>query len=98
MKKPSRVQRVEKVVVFAVAINEIQILDMIGVFLYVLFKKVTFLSRGAELTLLGFCLLIVIWGAAMDIRDALITRRVADQTRMLEEAYGQLEDLNATLR
>lgn len=98
MKKPSRVLRVEKVVGFAVAINVFQILAMIGVFLYVLFKKVTFLSRGAELTLLGFCLLIVIWGAAMDIRDALITRRVADQTRMLEEAYGQLEDLNATLR
>ena len=49
MKKPSRVLRVEKVVGFAVAINVFQILAMIGVFLYVLFKKVTFLSRGAEL-------------------------------------------------
>lgn len=88
----------EKVVGFAVAINVFQIIAMIGVFLYVLLKKVTFLSRGAELTLLGFCMLIVIWGAAMDIRDALITRKVADQTRMLEEAYGQLEGLNATLR
>ena len=64
----------EKVVGFAVAINVFQIIAMIGVFLYVLLKKVTFLSRGAELTLLGFCMLIVIWGAAMDIRDALITR------------------------
>lgn len=88
----------EKVVGFAIAINVLQIAAMIGVFLYVLLKRVAFLSRGAELALLGFCTLVVIWGAAMDIRDALITRRVADQTRMLEEAYGQLEDLNATLR
>ena len=92
MKKPSRVLRVEKVVGFAVAINVFQILAMIGVFLYVLFKKVTFLSRGAELTLLGFCLLIVIWGAAMDIRDPPRRRSDADARRSLRATRGSERD------
>ena len=66
--------------------------------IYVLLHDVAFLSRGAELVLLGFCLLIVIWGAAIDIRDALVARKIAEQTRMIEEAYAQLEELNGTLR
>lgn len=89
---------VEKTIRFAVSINALQILAMGGVFGYVLLKRVTFLSRNAELALLGFCLLIVIWGAVMDIRDAMTTRKIAEQTQMIEEAYRQLEDLNGSLR
>ena len=89
---------VRKTTRFAIIINALQILAMGSVFCYVLLHDVTFLSRNAELVLLGFCLLIVIWGAAMDIRDAVITTRIAEQTHMLEEAYSQLEDLNGTLR
>lgn len=89
---------VKKVTQFAVVINALQILAMGGVFAYVLLHKVAFLSRNAELVLLGFCLLIVIWGAVMDIRDAITTQKIAEQTQMLEEAYLQLENLNGTLR
>ena len=89
---------VQKMTRFAVALNTLQILAMGGVFIYVLLHDVAFLSRGAELVLLGFCLLIVIWGAAIDIRDALVARKIAEQTRMIEEAYAQLEELNGTLR
>lgn len=89
---------VEKVTRFAVGINALQILAMAGVFGYVLFHDIAFLSRNAELALLGFCLLIVIWGAVMDIRDAMTTRKIAEQTQMIEEAYQQLEELNGTLR
>lgn len=89
---------VRKATRFAIVINALQVAAMSGVFFYVLLKKVTFLSRNAELTLLGFCLIIVVWGAVMDIRDALTARKIANQSQMLEEAYGQLEDLNATLR
>lgn len=89
---------VQKMTRFAVILNTLQIFAMGSVFVYVLLHDVTFLSRSAELVLLGFCLLIVIWGAAMDIRDALVARKIAEQTRMIEEAYGQLEALNGTLR
>ena len=89
---------VNKVTHYAIAINALQIAAMSSVFFYILLKKVTFLSRNAELALLGVCLVIVVWGAIMDIRDALMARKIAEQTQMLEEAYNQLEKLNATLR
>lgn len=88
---------VQKTTRFAVIINALQILAMVGVFGYVLLNEVS-LPHSAELILLGFCLLIVVWGAVIDIRDAVTTRRIAEQTQMIEEAYGQLESLNGTLR
>lgn len=89
---------VRKATRFAVAINALQILAMAGVFGYVLFHRVTFLSHTAELALLGLCLLIIVWGAIMDIRDAITTEKIAEQTSMIEEAYRQLENLNGLLR
>lgn len=89
---------VRKATRFAVAINILQILAMGGVFLYALLNKIAFLSHTAELALLGLCLFVVIWGAVMDIRDAVIAERIAEQSAMIEEAYGQLENLNGLLR
>ncbi len=89
---------VRKTTRLAVIINALQILAIGGVFLYVLLNEVALLSHNAELALLGCCLLIVVWGAIIDIRDAFITRRIAEQTAMIEEAYQQLEELNGTLR
>lgn len=89
---------VRKTTHFAVIINTLQILAMAGVFSYVLINDVALLSHAAEALLFGFCLLIVIWGAVMDIREAITTRKIAEQTLMIEDAYRQLEDLNATLR
>lgn len=89
---------VTKATRFAVIINALQIFAMAGIFGYVVINDVALLSHTAEAFLLGFCLLIVIWGAVMDIRDAITARRIAEQTLMIEEAYRQLENLNATLR
>jgi len=89
---------IRKATGFSVAINALQILAMGAVFLYVLISRSAFLSHRAEVILLAFCLLIVVWGAIMDIRDAFITRKIAEQTLMIEEAYRQLEELNGTLR
>lgn len=89
---------VQKTTRYAVIINALQILAMGGVFMYVLLNDVALLSHEAELILLGFCLIIIVWGAIIDIRDAVTTRKIAEQTLMIEEAYGQLETLNGTLR
>lgn len=88
---------VQKTTRYAVIINALQIMAMSGVFAYVLINEIV-LPHSAEVLLLGFCLLIVVWGAIIDIRDAFTTRKISEQTRMIEEAYGQLETLNGTLR
>ena len=88
---------VQKTTRFAVISNALQIMAMGSVFAYVLANEIV-LPHNAEVLLLGFCMLIVIWGAVIDIRDAITTRRIAEQTLMIEEAYTQLENLNGTLR
>ncbi len=70
---------------------------MLFVLLYVaLVRQMT--DRNVELAVLFFTLLIVAWGAVLDIREARGAVRVAEQAQMLEDAYGQLETLNGTLR
>lgn len=88
---------IRKVARFAVIINTLQIACMVAVLLFVIIN-----DRGAgrymEIGILCLCFLIVAWGAILDIKEALNAQKIADQAKMLEEAYGQLEDLNATLR
>ena len=87
---------IRKAARFAVLINALQIGTMAAVLLYVVFSGAA--DRQIEIFALGLVLLIVAWGAVLDIREALNAQRIADQARMLEEAYGQLESLNGTLR
>lgn len=89
---------ISKVSRYSIGANALQILFAAGIFLYALFGRGFELTGRAEQFLVGAMALIVIWGAALDIRDAFNARRIARQSEMLEDAYGQLEDLNATLR
>ena len=87
-----------KVSRYAVFANALQILFAAGLFVYALVGQDFHLTGTAEKYLLGAVALVVVWGAAMDIRDAFNARKIARTTEMLEEAYGQLEQLNGTLR
>lgn len=87
---------IRKAARFAVVINALQVGTMAAVLLYVILSGR--LDRQVEILALAVVMLIVTWGAALDIREALNAQRIADQAKMLEEAYGQLEDLNGTLR
>ena len=89
---------ISKISKYSIAANAMQILFAFGIFLYALFGREFNLTGRAEQVLVGAMALIVIWGAGLDIRDAFNARKIARQSEMLEEAYGQLEDLNATLR
>ena len=89
---------ISKVSRYAIVANAAQMLFALGLFAYALFGYGFHLSGTAEQFLVGVVALIVIWGAALDIRDALNARKISAQSEMLAEAYGQLEDLNATLR
>ena len=88
---------VKKAARFAVTVNALQVAAMIAVLLYAIFRDKPD-GRAVEIAAIAAALLIVSWGAALDIREALNAGKIADQARMLEEAYGQLEDLNAMLR
>ena len=88
---------VKKAARFAVILNALQIAAMVAVLLYAIFRANPE-GRFVEIAAIAAALLIVGWGAILDIREALGADRIADQARMLEEAYGQLEDLNGTLR
>ena len=95
-RKSRKKLNIDKAARFAVIINAVQVVAMAAVLLYVIMSGRA--DRQIEIFALALVLLIVTWGAALDIREALNARRIADQAKMLEEAYGQLEDLNGTLR
>ena len=88
---------IKKAARFAVVINALQVAAMVAVLLYAIFRANPE-GRAVEIAAIAAATLIVGWGAALDIREALNAGKIEDQARMLEEAYGQLEALNGTLR
>lgn len=88
---------VKKAARFTVVINALQVAAMVAVLVYTVVHAPTE-GRHIEIAAIAAALLIVLWGAIADIREALNAARIVEQTRMLEEANRQLEDLNGTLR
>lgn len=88
---------VKKAARFVVASNILQVMAMLAVLLYALLREPA-QGRLLELGVITVTLLLVAWGAVLDIRETLNATRIADQAQMLEEAYQQLESLNSTLR
>ena len=83
---------------FSIVINSIQILLAGAIGLLVTLRGDQVLNGVVEQVVVGVMAAIVIWGAVVDIRDARYARKLADESGMLEQAYGQLEALNRTLR
>lgn len=88
----------EKVSRYAVFANAAQAVLAVGLVMYALLGDGFNLSGMAEKALICIVATVVVWGAFLDIRDAKNARKIAAQSDMLEDAYIQLEDLNATLR
>lgn len=87
-----------KITGLAIAANAIQIICALGILIHAVFSDSFYIPEQAETALVAVASFVVIWGAIVDIRDAFVMRRVEQQRHMLEEAYGQLENLNLTLR
>ena len=87
-----------KVSSYAIIANALQILFAVGIFAYALLAPNFMLAGIAEKLLVGVMTLVVVWGAALDIREAFTARKVALESRMIEDALRQLEGLNGTLR
>lgn len=88
----------KKITGLAIGLNLIQIIAAVGLLLFVIFSDDLNIPDHAEIALLSVLACVVIWGAAVDIHDAHITRKLEQQRIMLEEAYSQLEELNRQLR
>ena len=88
----------DKAAKMAVLVNAAQISIALGITAYALFGSGFHLTGAAERLLVMLMAVIVTWGAAIDINEAFNARKIAEQSDMLEDAYRQLEELNATLR
>jgi len=87
-----------KITLWAVIINACQILAVSALSAYSLSNTDLHLSGWLARLLIITASLMVVWGAVLDIREALAARKNASQRQILMEAYANLEELNATLR
>ena len=86
--------KVKKAAMISIAFNVLEIVA--GLTMIVLVNRM--LAGGVEAGLARLttllCVTIVGWGAVSDISAALTSLNLVQKTKELEEAYGQLEDLN----
>lgn len=90
--------KVKKAAMLSIAFNILEIIA--GLTMIVLVNRM--LAGGVEAGLARLttllCVTIVGWGAVSDISAAITSLNLVQRTRELEEAYGQLEDLNREMR
>jgi sensor histidine kinase regulating citrate/malate metabolism len=88
----------DKTAVYAIVINALQIAAALTVAILAIAVGDVAFSGALEQTALSGLALIVVWGAALDIRDAFAARKLNRQSDMLEDALSRVNDLNGTLR
>lgn len=90
--------KVKKAAWISIGINILEIIA--GVAMLVLVNRM--LSSGVEESLARMttllCVTIVAWGAVTDIGSSISSLQLVQRTQELEEAYGQLENLNREMR
>lgn len=89
---------IQKVARLSILINAAQILLVMGIALAVLLGDGVIMSSYYVKGIVVIAAGVVTWGAAVDIREALMARREMGRMDMMREALGQLEQLNVTLR
>ena len=88
-----------KAVWYSIVINALQILAMAVLAVYILIDGVNEALHGVLGDLIVLTLAaVVIWGAALDIREALNTRKISVKLHGLDETVTQMSDLNHALR
>ena len=88
-----------KAAVYAVVINALQILAVSALALCILLDGMNSALQGVTGDVLVLLLaFIVIWGAAVDIREALAAFRMTEKITGLDETVTQMTDLNHALR
>lgn len=90
---------IKKASLYAIVINALQILAMIALALYVLTDEFNHVLRDSLGDILILMLaVVVIWGAIVDIRDAVHARHMHMKLHGLDETVAQMTELNHALR
>lgn len=88
-----------KAALYAIVINVLQILAMAALAIYILIDGVNQALQGLLGDLIVLTLsLVVAWGAAVDIREAIHARGMTVKLHGLDEIVSQMSDLNHALR
>lgn len=96
--KPQRNVDVKKAAVYAIVINSLQIGLIVAILAAELLLPGEQLNMTLIRTIVALAGLVVIWGAVVDIREALSTRRLVGQLEDMDLTIDAMENLNNTLR
>ena len=94
--KPQRVPDVNKATLSAIVVNAIQIAALAAFVLYVLLWRER--SRLSLTVIVVIAALMAVWGASIDIQEAVRTRRRERTISELRLSNGQMDALNLKLR
>lgn len=89
---------VQKMTNYAIIINALQIGLMVVVMALLVLSPRFSVSQNMLLMLSGFASAVIIWGAVMDIRDAMSTQKLLRQLDDMDDTIEAMEQLNNTLR
>lgn len=89
---------VKKASVFAVVINGLQVLLTLGIVIYMLLTPTIADETGMVRYIMAVAAAVVAWGAVVDIREALSTRKLLGQVESMDDTIEAMEELNNTLR
>lgn len=89
---------VRKVSIFAVVINGLQVFLTLGIVAYVLISPSTVDESAMVKYIIAVAAAVVAWGAVVDIREALSTRKLLGQVESMDDTIESMENLNNTLR
>lgn len=98
MKPIGRNVNVKKVSNIAIVTNALQVGLVVGMVLYVLLVPHAVLDTVMAKYILVIAASVVVWGAVVDIREALSTRRLLSQLDDMDHTIEAMESLNNTLR
>ena len=98
MKPIGRNVNVKKVSAIAIVTNALQVGLVVGMVLYVLLVPHAELDTVMAKYILVIAASVVVWGAVVDIREALSTRRLLGQLDDMDSTIEAMESLNNTLR
>ena len=89
---------VKKATIYAIVINSLEIALIVVIFLVEMLLPGTQWNIVLVRTIVVLAGLVVIWGAVVDIRDALATRKLVGQLEDMDLTIDAMENLNNTLR
>ena len=97
LKKPQNLS-VRKATNYAIVINGLQIALILVMLLAIIFIPEISASYHLLLTLTVVASLVIVWGAVVDIREALHTRKLLAQLDDMDETIDAMSQFNNTLR